>query len=92
MPIGCQAGKFLQKIQPDRRRAGRLTFQHEHSKVVVEVENGMTRMSGKKGALIFIDFEKAFVSVWNNGPLKKLYQSGLRGNFKRLIENFLKRQ
>ena len=48
------------------------------------------RMSRKSGALISIDFEKAFDSVWINGLLQKLYQSGVRVKFIKLIESILK--
>ena len=48
------------------------------------------RMSKKSGALISIDFEKAFDSIWSNELLQKLYQSGVGGKFIKLIESFLK--
>ena len=47
-------------------------------------------MSRKSGALISIDFEKTFDSEWINGLLQKLYQSGVRGKFIKLIESILK--
>ena len=50
------------------------------------------RMSRKSGALISIDFEKAFDSVWINGLLQNLYQSGVRGKFNKLIVSILKSQ
>ena len=48
------------------------------------------RMGSKSGALISIDFEKASESVWINGLLQKIYQSGVRGKFIKLIESILK--
>ena len=38
---------------------------------------------------LFIDFEKAFDSVWKKGLMKKLYDAGVTGNIWRLINNFL---
>ena len=47
-------------------------------------------MSRKSGALICIDFEKAFDSVWSNGLLQKLYQPGVSGKLIKLIGSILK--
>ena len=44
----------------------------------------------QKGAVISIDFEKAFDSVWINGLLSKLHQSGGKGKLLELIADFLK--
>ena len=55
----------------------------------LKMESLEVRMSRKSGALISIDFEKAFDSVWINGLLQKLYQSGVRGKFIKLIERIL---
>ena len=38
---------------------------------------------------LFIDFEKAFDSVWKKGLIVKLHQLGVQGNIARLINNFL---
>ena len=38
---------------------------------------------------IFIDFEKAFDSVWKAGLIVKMHKIGIRGNFLHLINNFL---
>ena len=38
---------------------------------------------------IFIDFEKAFDSIWKAGLIVKLHQLGITGNFLRLINDFL---
>ena len=56
----------------------------------LKMECQEVRMSRKSIALISIDFEKAFDSVWINGLLQKLYQSGVRGKFIKLIESILK--
>ena len=56
----------------------------------VKMECQKVRMSKKSGALISIDFEKAFDFVWINGLLQKLYQSGAKGKLIKLIESILK--
>ena len=38
---------------------------------------------------LFIDFEKAFDSVWKKGLLTKLAKLGVKGNFLKLIDHFL---
>ena len=68
---------------------------HSHKSTVrslyrLKMECQEVRMSRKSGALISIDFEKAFDSVWINGLLQKLYQSGVRGKFIKLIKCILK--
>ena len=69
-------------------------FQSHKSTVMslyrLEMECQKLRMSRKSGALISIDFEKAFGSVWINGLLHKLYQSAVRGKLLKLIESILK--
>ena len=44
----------------------------------------------QKGAVISIEFEKAFDSVWINGLLKKLHQSGVKDKLLKLIADILK--
>ena len=38
---------------------------------------------------LFIDFEKAFDSIWKAGLIVKLHKIGIRGNFLHLINDFL---
>lgn len=38
---------------------------------------------------LFIDFEKAFDSIWKAGLIVKLHKLGIRGNFLQLINDFL---
>ena len=38
---------------------------------------------------LFVDFEKAFDSVWKKGLVVKLHNLGIRGNIAQLINNFL---
>ena len=47
------------------------------------------RISRKSGALISVDYEKAFDSVWINELHQKLYQSEVRGKFIKLIQSIL---
>ena len=44
---------------------------------------------GKTVICLFLDFEKAFDSVWKKGLLVKLYKLGFKGTFLKLIDNFL---
>ena len=55
-----------------------------------KMEGQEVRLNHKSGALISIDFKKAFDSLSVNGLLLKLYQSGVRGKFSRLMESILK--
>ena len=41
---------------------------------------------------LFIDFEKAFDSVWKKGLMVKLFNKGTQGNFLKLIISFLTSQ
>ena len=38
---------------------------------------------------LFLDFEKAFDSVWKKGLIVKLFKLGIKGNFLKLIDHFL---
>ena len=40
-------------------------------------------------ACLFLDFEKAFDSVWKKGLIVKLLQVGISGKFLKLIDSFL---
>ena len=40
-------------------------------------------------ACLFLDFEKAFDSVWKKGLIVKLIRVGIQGNFLKLIDSFL---
>ena len=42
-----------------------------------------------KAALINLDLEKAFDSVWHNGLLLKLWTAGIRGLLFKLLSKFL---
>ena len=42
---------------------------------------------GKKLYICFIDFKKAFDSVWHKGLFYKLESKGINGNFLRLLQN-----
>ena len=54
-----------------------------HHGIVSDKENNLTVLC------LFIDFEKAFDSVWKQGLIVKLHQLGIRGNILKLINNFL---
>ena len=40
-------------------------------------------------ACLFLDFEKAFDSVWKKGLIVKLLRAGINGNYLKLIDSFL---
>ena len=44
---------------------------------------------GKTVICLFLDFEKAFDSVWKKGLIVKLFKLGFTGNFLKLIDHFL---
>ena len=44
---------------------------------------------GKTVICLFLDFEKAFDSVWKSGLIVKLFKLGFRGKFLNLIDHFL---
>ena len=44
---------------------------------------------GKTVICLFLDFEKAFDSVWKKGLIVKLFKLGFKGRFLKLIDNFL---
>lgn len=54
-----------------------------HLGIKVDKENYLTVIC------LFIDFEKAFDSVWKRGMIVKLNSLGIKGNVLRLIDNFL---
>ena len=47
----------------------------------------MSDQKGKKLFTCFIDFQKAFDSVWHDGLFRKLENKGINGNFLNLIKN-----
>lgn len=55
------------------------------------LDNDIRKHLEKKYTVIclFIDFEKAFDSVWKKGLMKKLADAGVRGNTWKLINSFL---
>ena len=42
---------------------------------------------GKKLYACFVDFQKAFDSVWHDGLFRKLENKGINGNFLHLLKN-----
>lgn len=55
------------------------------------LDNDVRKHLEKKYTVIclFIDFEKAFDSVWKKGLMKKLADAGIQGNIWKLINSFL---
>ena len=54
-----------------------------HLGIKVDRENYLTVLC------LFVDFEKAFDSVWKKGLIMKLHNIGVKGNVLKLIDNFL---
>ena len=55
------------------------------------VNKYVTDKKGKKLYTCFIDFKKAFDSVWHEGLLRKLENKGINGKFLEIIRNIYKR-
>ena len=49
-------------------------------------------IAGKTSICLFVDLEKAFDSVWQEGLIVKLAKDGVKGNFLKLIDSFLKKR
>ena len=56
----------------------------------LKIEHDNLKMQKKVAALINLDLEKAFDSVWQNGLLVKLWTAGIRGYLFRIIATYLK--
>ena len=54
-----------------------------HLGIEADIENNLTVVC------LFVDFEKAFDSVWKKGLIVKLHKFGIRGNVLKLIDHFL---
>ena len=55
----------------------------------LKIESEILTRDKKKAALINLDLEKAFDSVWYNGLLPKLWTAGIRGLLFKLLSKFL---
>ena len=55
----------------------------------LKIEYEILTTDKKKAALINLDLEKAFDSVWHNGLLLKLWTAGMRGLLFKLLSKFL---
>ena len=55
----------------------------------LKLEHEILARDKKKAALINLDLEKAFDSVWHNGLLLKLWTAGIRGLLSKLLSKFL---
>ena len=58
------------------------------NRLILDIKNDIH--NGKTVICLFLDFEKAFDSVWKNGLIVKLFALGIKGKFLRLIDYFLK--
>ena len=58
------------------------------NRLILDIKNDIN--NGKTVICLFLDFEKAFDSVWKNGLIVKLFSLGIKGKFLRLIDYFLK--
>ena len=56
----------------------------------LKIEFEVMKKSKLKAALINLDLEKAFDSVWHNGLLFKLWIAGIRGPLFKILQTFLK--
>lgn len=57
------------------------------NRLLLEIKSDIQK--GKTVICLFLDFEKAFDSVWKSGLIVKLFKLGFRGKFLNLIDHFL---
>ena len=57
------------------------------NRLILDIKSDLN--NGKTVICLFLDFEKAFDSIWKKGLIVKLFMLGFRGKFLKLINNFL---
>ena len=57
------------------------------NRLTLDIKNELH--NGKTVICLFLDFEKAFDSVWKKGLIVKLFNLGFKGNFLHLVDHFL---
>ena len=89
--LTVRANKFLKKINVfDPFQEGftekKNTIRYLN-RLILDIKNDLHK--GKTVICLFLDFEKAFDSVWKKGLIVKLFRLGFRGNFLKLVDHFL---
>ena len=89
--LSVRANKFLKKknyFDPDQEgfTEKKNTIRYLN-RLILGIKSDLQQ--GKTVICLFLDFEKAFDSVWKNGLIVKLFKLGFRGKFLKLIDNFL---
>lgn len=57
------------------------------NRLILDIKTDLQQ--GKTVICLFLDFEKAFDSVWKKGLIVKMFLLGFKGNFLKLIDHFL---
>ena len=84
----CEEANLIDKAQIGFIRLSRTT---DHTFTLKTVVNKyVVDKKGKKLFACFVDFQKAFDSVWHDGLFRKLENLGINGNFLNLIINIYK--
>ena len=84
----CEEAKLIDIAQIGFKRESRTT---DHTFTLKTVVNKyVVDKEGQKLYACFVDFQKAFDSVWHDGLFRKLENLGINGNFLNLIINIYK--
>ena len=81
----CKLNKLINEEQIGFLKDNRTTDHITTLKAVVNKYVGDQK--GKKLFTCFIDFQKAFDSVWHDGLFRKMENKGINGNFLNQIKN-----
>ena len=60
------------------------------NKYIIDIDKDVKKKKTRKLYACFIDFQKAFDSVWHEGMFRKLENLGINGNFLNLIKHIYK--
>ena len=81
----CIDRKLINTEQTGFQKNNRIS---DHILTLKEVVNKyVVDQKGKKLYTCFVDFQKAFDSIWHDGLFRKLENKGINGNFLKLIKN-----
>ena len=89
--LAVRANKFLRKMNIfDPFQEGftekKNTIRYLN-RLILDIKNDLHNR--KTVLCLFLDFEKAFDSVWKKGLIVKLFRLGFNGNFLKLVDHFL---
>ena len=89
--IAARLEKFLQSVGLHDENQEGFTKRKNTIRYLNRLDSDIQSSLNKKYTVIclFIDFEKAFDSVWKKGLMKKLFDSGVKGAMWKIINSFL---